>query len=120
MNSYDNITKPKGLRRIYLATLNSLRALKWLYDNKSTFKQELLLLLVVITASFVFDISIKEQVILILAIVFVIFTERINTAIEAVIDSIGLEINPLSGLAINLGAAVMLSLLVASCIWLIV
>jgi diacylglycerol kinase (ATP) len=118
---FDNTTKPKGVRRIYLAAVNSLRAFKWLYDNESAFKQELLLLLVVIPTSFVFDISIKEQVILILAIVFVIFTEIINTAIEAVVDRVGLEINPLSGLAKDLGsAAVMVSLLVASCIWLIV
>jgi diacylglycerol kinase (ATP) len=60
-------------------------------------------------------------VILILTIIFVIFTDIINTAIEAVIDSVGLEVHSLSGLAKDLGSAtVMLSLLIASCIWLIV
>jgi diacylglycerol kinase (ATP) len=118
---FDNTNKPKGLHRVYLATLNSFRAFKWLYHNESAFKQELLLLLVAIPISFAFDISIKEQVVLILAIVFIIFTEIINTAIEAVVDRVGLEIHPLSGLAKDLGsAAVMISLIVASSIWLII
>ena len=118
---FDNTNKPKGLHRVYLATLNSFRAFKWLYNNESAFKQELLLLLIAIPISFAFNISIKEQVVLILAIVFIIFTEIINTAIEAVVDRVGLEIHPLSGLAKDLGsAAVMISLIVASSIWLII
>ena len=118
---FDNTDKPKGIKRIYLASLNSLRAFKWLYNNESAFKQELLLLLIAIPTSFAFDISVKEQVVLILAIVFIIFTEIINTAIEAVVDRVGLEIHPLSGLAKDLGsAAVMISLIVATSIWLII
>tara|TARA_R110002167_G_scaffold34573_1_gene110307 strand:- start:90331 stop:90696 length:366 start_codon:yes stop_codon:yes gene_type:complete len=118
---FDNKNKPKGIKRIYLATLNSLKAFTWLYKHESAFRQEVLLLLLAIPASFFFDISAKEQVILILAIVFIIFTEIINTAIEAVVDRIGLEIHPLSGLAKDLGsAAVFISLIVASSIWLII
>lgn len=118
---FDNINKPKGLQRIYLASLNSLRAFRWLYNNESAFKQELMLLLVAIPISFLFDISFKEQVVLILAIIFIIFTEIFNTAIEAVVDRVGLDIHPLSGLAKDLGsAAVMISLIVAASIWLII
>jgi len=118
---FDNKNKPKGIKRIYLASLNSLRAFKWLYQHESAFRQELLLLLCAIPVSFIFDISFKEQIILILAIVFIIFTEIINTAIEAVVDRVGLEIHPLSGLAKDLGsAAVLISLGVACAIWTIV
>lgn len=118
---FDNINKPKGIQRIYLASLNSARAFKWLYKNESAFKQEILLLLLAIPISFLFDISFKEQLILIVAIVFIIFTEVINTAIEAVVDRVGLDIHPLSGLAKDLGsAAVFISLIVAASIWLIV
>jgi len=118
---FDNKNKPKGIQRVYLASLNSLRAFKWLYNNESAFKQELLLLLIAIPVSFAFNISIKEQVVLILAILFVIFTEVINTSIEAVVDRVGLEIHPLSGLAKDLGsAAVMISLIIASSVWLII
>ncbi|MGV2872848.1 diacylglycerol kinase [Colwellia sp. E150_009] len=118
---FDHKNKPTGIKRIYLATLNSSRAFLWLYKNESSFRQEVMLLLIAIPLSFFFNISIKEQVILLLAIVFVIFTEILNTAIEAVVDRIGLEIHPLSGLAKDLGsAAVLISLIIACSIWIIV
>jgi len=118
---FNNIDKPQGIKRIYLASLNSFRAFKWLYQNESAFKQELLLLFLAIPLSFLFDISAVEQLMLILAIVFIIFTEVLNTAIEAVVDRVGLEIHPLSGLAKDLGsAAVLISMVIAAIIWLIV
>lgn len=118
---FDNNNKPKGLTRLYLASLNSLRAFKWLYQNESAFKQELLLLIVAIPTSFLFDISFAEQAMLIIAIVFIMFTEVINTAIEAVVDRVGLDIHPLSGLAKDLGsAAVFISMIIAATIWLII
>ncbi len=110
--------KPKGLTRIYHATLNSLRALNWLLKNEAAFRQELFLLAITVPLTFVFNISVSEQIILILAVVFIIFTEVLNTAIEAVVDRIGLEIHPLSGLAKDLGsAAVALSLVMAILVW---
>lgn len=118
---FDNENKPTGLKRIHLATLNSFRAFKWLYKNESAFKQELLLLLIAIPISFIFDITVKEQVTLILAIVFIMFTEVFNTAIEAIVDRVGLDIHPLSGLAKDLGsAAVFISLVIAASIWIII
>lgn len=72
-----------------------------------------------IPATCYFNISRLEQVILLLSIVFIIFTEIINTAIEAVVDRIGLEIHPLSGLAKDLGsAAVLISTLITIALWL--
>ncbi len=116
---FDVSSKPSGVKRIYLAWSNSFRALKWLFQNEAAFKQELFLLVLAIPTSFYFDISRLEQVMLLLSIVFVIFTEIINTAIEAVVDRIGLEIHPLSGLAKDLGsAAVLISTLIAITVWL--
>jgi diacylglycerol kinase (ATP) len=118
---FNNKNKPKGIQRIYFASINSSRAFKWLYKNESAFKQEILLIVLAMPVSFMFDISVKEQGILILSIAFIIFTEIINTAIEAVVDRVGLEIHPLSGLAKDLGsAAVLISILIATCIWLII
>jgi diacylglycerol kinase (ATP) len=118
---FDNKNKPKGIQRIILASLNSFSAFKWLYQNESAFRQELLLLFIAMPISFIFDISAKEQVSLILAVLFILFTEIINTAIETVVDRVSLDIHPLSGLAKDLGsAAVFISLIVASSIWLVV
>ncbi|TYK67264.1 diacylglycerol kinase [Colwellia echini] len=117
----NNKKQPCGIKRIYLASLNSLSAFKWLYKNEASFRQELLLLLIAVPITFLFNISVLEQVILILAIIFIIFTEVINTAIEAVVDRVGLEIHPLSGLAKDLGsAAVLLSMVIAISLWLVI
>jgi len=111
--------KPKGLKRFILALQNSLRAFKWLIKNESAFKQEMLMLATLIPITFLFNISVKEQIFLIISLLFIVFTEVINTAIEAVVDRIGLEIHPLSGLAKDLGsAAVLLSLIIAMLVWL--
>ncbi len=118
---FDNQNKPKGLKRVYLATLNSTRAFKWLLDNESAFRQELVLLVFVIPMTFLFDITIGEQLTLVIAVLFIIFTEIINTAIEAVVDRIGLEFHPLSGLAEDLGsAAVLISIFISVGVWAIV
>jgi len=111
--------KPKGLKRFILALQNSLRAFKWLIKNESAFKQEMLMLATLIPISFLFNISVKEQIFLIISLLFIVFTEVINTAIEAVVDRVGLEIHPLSGLAKDLGsAAVLLSIIITTLIWL--
>ena len=115
---FDTNNKPTGLKRIYLASLNSTRAFKWLIKNESAFKQELLLLLITVPLSFLFEVTRMEQVALVLSVLFIVFTEIINTAIEAVVDRISLEIHPLSGLAKDLGsAAVLVSLVIALIVW---
>jgi diacylglycerol kinase (ATP) len=61
----------------------------------------------------------SELVLLLLTLALVLVVEILNTAVEAVVDRIGLEHNELSGLAKDLGsAAVLLSLLFAAGVWL--
>jgi len=116
---FENTNKPTGIKRAFLATKNSLNAFKWLMKNESAFKQEVLMLVLLIPITCYVDITLKEQVGLIVSLLFIVFTEVINTAIEVVVDRIGLEIHPLSGLAKDLGsAAVLLSLLIAILVWL--
>ncbi len=121
MTSELGFTKTRGLKRVYLAFGNSVRALKWLVKNEAAFRQELLLLIACIPITFVFEITASERLILLTSVVFIIFTEIVNTAIEVVVDRVGKEIHPLSGLAKDLGsAAVMISFIIAVLIWLIV
>lgn len=118
---FDVNDKPKGLKRIVSASKNTGRALNWLLKNEAAFRQEIVLLVMAIPLSFAFNISVSEQIILIIAILFVIFTEILNTAIEAVVDRVGLDIHPLSGLAKDLAsAAVGLSLFIAVLVWIAV
>ena len=116
---FDVNNKPKGLKRIILANENSLKAFAWLYKNEAAFRQELVLLLALTPVTFIFNITKLEQAILVASLLFILFAEVVNTAIEAVVDRIGLELHPLSGLAKDLGsAAVFISLVIATLFWL--
>ncbi len=109
--------KPVGFTRIYLAFKNTFRAFRWLAKNESAFRQELVLLVLTLGLISFWQISIYEKLLLLCAVLFVIFAEIINTAIEVAIDRIGYEINPLSGLAKDLGsAAVFVATLIYSCV----
>lgn len=79
------------------------------------------MLAVAIGLSLYLDITTGEKIMLVLAVLFVMLAEIINTAIEAVVDRIGPEIHHLSGLAKDLGsAAVLLSMIMAIGVWAIV
>lgn len=118
---FDVKSKPRGIKRLILATKNSARALTWLFKNESAFRQECVALFAAIPVSFALNITLSEQIILIGSVLFVMLCEIVNTAIEVVIDRISLEIHPLSGLAKDLGSAVVsISLILALLVWLVV
>ena len=115
---FDSANKPSGINRVVLAFKNSQRAFKWLAKNEAAFKQELFLLALSLIIISIWQIGIYEKVMLLISVLFVIFAEVLNTAIEATIDRVGLEIHPLSGLAKDLGsAAVLIALLISSFVW---
>lgn len=118
---FDVKAKPRGLKRLILATKNSARAINWLFKNESAFKQECVALLAAILMSFTLNITLSEQIILIGSVLFVMLCEIVNTAIEVVVDRISLEIHPLSGLAKDLGSAVVsISIILAILVWLVI
>ena len=58
---------------------------------------------------------------LIVAVLGLLLTEILNSALEAVVDRIGTEIHPLSGRAKDMGsAAVLLALIICVLIWLVI
>lgn len=118
---FDTNAKPKGVTRIFLATKNTLRAFVWLFKNESAFKQECVALVIAIPLTFLFDITLGEQIILVATVLFIMLCEVLNTAIEVVVDRIGLELHPLSGLAKDLGsAAVSIGILLAGLTWVVI
>lgn len=119
--TFNRDNKHKGIIRVWLATQNSFRGIAWLLKNEAAFKQECLLLVVAIPLSIFIADTLALRALLIFSIVFIIMMEIINTAIEAVVDRISLDINPLSGLAKDLGSAlVTIAIIVASCVWFVV
>lgn len=109
--------KQRGLKRLGLALGNSLRGLR-IGLREAAFQQELLAAAVLVPAAFWVGRTWVEVVVLSAVVVLVLVVELLNTAIEATIDRIGLEIHPLSGEAKDLGsAAVLLSCVLCGGVW---
>ena len=112
------VQENKGLKRIILATDYSIQGLKSAFKYEAAFRQELLLIAVLIPVACYLDVSQFERILLIAPLFIVIITEIINSAIEAVVDRIGTEKHELSGRAKDLGsAAVLIALLLSAYIW---
>tara|TARA_B100000497_G_C7305668_1_gene206685 strand:- start:20 stop:403 length:384 start_codon:yes stop_codon:yes gene_type:complete len=108
-----------GVTRVLLAFKNSGKGFKFLIKSEAAFQQELVLAILLAPLSLLISQSLSELILLLLTLALVLVVEILNTAVEAVVDRIGLEHHELSGLAKDLGsAAVLLSLLFAAGVWL--
>jgi len=106
-----------GLNRMWHAGGYSWAGLRagW---GETAFRQEALAAMVLIPLSFWVGRSWIETVLLVSSVVFVMVVELLNTGIETAIDRIGPEWHDLSKRAKDMGsAAVLLSLLLCSGIW---
>ena len=108
-----------GIMRILFAFKHSGKGFQFLLKNEAAFQQELVLAVLLVPLSFLIKQTLTELLLLLMVLALVLIVEILNTAIETVVDRIGLEHHELSGLAKDLGsAAVLLSLLFASGVWL--
>ena len=94
-----------GFTRLLKATRCSLVGLKAAYKYESAFRQELCVCLLLIPLSLFVADSGMQLALLIGSLLLVLLTELINSAIEAVVDRVGLEYHELSGRAKDLGSA---------------
>ena len=103
------------------ATRCSVAGLRAALRHQRAFRQEVLVLLLIIAAGLWFGKNGIERALLIGSWLLVIVVEIINSAIETVVDRAGLERNELSGRAKDLGsAAVFLAIVLAALVWLFV
>ena len=107
-----------GFDRIRHAALYSLDGLRAAYRGESAFRQEAWLAAVLLPAAWWLGQTWFEVAVLVGSVVFVLVVELLNSAVEAAIDRISMELHPLSKRAKDLGsAAVMLSLVLAGGVW---
>lgn len=110
-----------ALARLWRAASFSLSGLRAAFRTQAAFRLELLLLLFVLPAAWMLAKSAGERALLIGSWVLVIIVEILNSAIEAIVDRIGLEQNELSGRAKDLGsAAVLCALALAVTVWTVI
>jgi diacylglycerol kinase (ATP) len=113
--------RPRGLKRLWLASQNSLRGLANCYRSEAAFRQEAWLGVLVVPAALWLGRSGIERALLVGSYVLVLIVELLNTGIEVVVDRIGLERHPLSGLAKDVGSAeVLLALALLATTWALV
>ena len=108
-----------GVKRIIKATGYSIQGLKAAFKHEAAVRQELDLLSIAVILACLFDVGMIERILLIGVVVLVLIVELLNSAIEAVVDRIGVERHELSGRAKDIGsAAVMVALTFAGFTWL--
>jgi len=110
-----------GFRRIISALGYSIEGFKSAWRNEHAFRQELMLVVAAVIIAFILPVAAWERLLLIGVFVLVLVVELINSAIEAVVDRVSLERNPLSKNAKDFGsAAVLLMLLLAGATWAVI
>jgi diacylglycerol kinase (ATP) len=120
MNDIGDRLKPTGFTRMFRAFGTSMKGLAGAYREEAAFRQELALAVVVIPLGLWLGETGVERALLIGPMFLVLIVELVNSAVEAVVDRIGLERHELSGLAKDIGsAAVLLSLLLLTVVWLL-
>ena len=107
-----------GIRRILRATKYSSQGLREAWKHEAAFRQEVLLLVVLMPVALWLGGTPIERAALIGSLLLVIIVELLNSAVEATIDRLGDEQHELSGRAKDFGsAAVFMSLALATLIW---
>lgn len=110
-----------GLKRILNATGYSLDGLRAAYTGEAAFRQLVLLNVLMIPLAFVFDVSKGERAVMIAVCLLALIVELLNSAVEAAIDRISLDLHPLSKNAKDMGsAAQMVSLCLIGSVWLVI
>jgi len=107
-----------GLARLYHALRYSMQGLASAFRHEAAFRQELVLAVALLPLAFWLSQSLFEAALLIGALLFVLITELLNSAVEAVADAVTLDDHPLIARAKDLGsAAVLLAIVLAVLIW---
>lgn len=97
--------RTRGLRRVLRAASCSLQGLAAAFRHESAFRQEVLLALVLIPLALLGERPTLHRVAMIASVVLVLIVELLNSAVEAVVDRVSTEANPLSKRAKDYGSA---------------
>lgn len=108
----------RGLQRLVAATGHSVRGFKQAWQHEAAFREECYLLCLFAPAAFWLGQDLFQVAVLLMSCLVVLLVELLNSAIEAVVDRVGLEHHELSGRAKDIAsAAVFLSLAQVLLVW---
>ncbi|MEQ1583397.1 MAG: diacylglycerol kinase [Candidatus Nitrotoga sp.] len=116
-----NPHKATGLRRLVNALGYSLSGLRLAWKDEAAFRQEVILAIILVPVAFMMPVGEVQRVLLVGSVMLVLVVEMINSAIEAAVDRVSLDIHPLAKKAKDMGsAAVLLALANAILIWIVI
>ncbi|MDP3497766.1 MAG: diacylglycerol kinase [Candidatus Nitrotoga sp.] len=99
----------------------SLSGLRLAWKDEAAFRQEVILAIILVPVAFMMPVGEIQRVLLVGSVILVLVVEMINSAIEAVVDRVSLDIHPLAKKAKDMGsAAVLLALANAILIWIMI
>ena len=107
------------MRRLVLAFINSMRALKYLAKNEKAVQQELVLFFLSIPLAAVIAPTGLSFLLLTGSVLFLIMVEVLNTGIEAACDAVSLDYHREIQIAKDCGSlAVLISVVLVAVVWL--
>lgn len=107
-----NHNNTKGFKRLINACFFSVAGYKATWEHEEAFRQEIILFIVATPTALWLGETAVEKVLLIGSLVLVLLVELLNSAVEAVVDRVGLERHELSGRAKDIGSAAVTTALV--------
>lgn len=102
--SRDDIKK-KGIKRTLRTFKYSMQGLTYAYKNEQSMLIHAIGSAVTVALGFIYGLTLTEWAIVFIALGVILASELINTAIEAAVDLVTLEINPLAKIAKDCGSA---------------
>jgi diacylglycerol kinase (ATP) len=107
-----------GIKRIFKATICSYYGFRAAWTHESAFRQELVMAIILIPLTFLLADYANHCLLLFGSIMFVLFAEKVNSALKALADSITLEHHALIGRAKDLrSSAVFIALSFLLIVW---
>lgn len=98
----------EGIKRILNAFKFSFDGFVAMLKSEPAFRQDLFVCAVFIPIAFFVDVTALSRAMLVFSMLFILFAESVNTAIETVVDRISKEKNPLSKKAKDIGSLIVL------------
>ncbi|HCO44618.1 diacylglycerol kinase [Immundisolibacter sp.] len=110
-----------GWVRIWRATRYSAQGLRAAFTGEEAFRQELVIVAVMAPIGLWLGRTAAERALLVGTLLLTLIVELLNSAVEAVVDRVGLDRHELSGRAKDLGsAAVFVALLLTGVVWVLI
>ncbi len=110
-----------GLRRLRNALRYSYEGFRHAIAKEAAIREELIALAILVPVSAMLPVTDVEHLLLVFSMMLVVLVEFVNSAIEATVDRVSLELHPLSKQAKDLAsAAVGISVLMTGLCWTVI